>query len=281
MFPSRGGPQTGHSRHVPPRQAIHLLATNNSLMLPAAVLPLATGYYPLTSSPSLVPPPPSPLPRAQHFSLAGLFKSKFAPLSVGSNHGNIMRRQTSSKLGPAAPAEGGGCSAGTAGSATVPRRHVPMGSCDPFSRHSHRPPLPTFRPSTVADCNMFARKSLPMGTVHEVGVTSSPTAAPAGGGVVEGRSSSRRTPAAERKSPLSPSAAAIAAASAVTGSSSAGDRRNNVIKRSGSTQFPDSPALLGLLMRSKDSFTTTTSNGSNAVVVAPWDDDTRMLALKV
>ena len=108
--------------------------------------------------------------------------------------------------------------------------------------------------------------------------------------MVVGRSSSRRM-LADRKSPLSPNVATVAAANVATtattttaaasaiGSSSTGGR--NVVKRSGSTQFPDSPTLLGLLMRSRDSFTTTNSNGSNAVVVAPWDDDTRMLALKV
>lgn len=87
-----------------------------------------------------------------------------------------------------------------------------------------------------------------------------------------GRSPSHRVPAGEL-SP-SPNAAASAAGGGV-GGGGGGVGPNNVVPRLGSTQFVEPPAQL--LASSKSSFIT---SGLHAVVI-PWDDETRMLALKV
>ena len=234
-------------------------------------------------------------PRAQHFALAGLFKSKVVSLNAaGNNHGSLLRRQ-SSQLSPAPTGNGGGSGGGGGGGIdagsvmTAPRRMVPIppGPGDPFPRNSHFPPLPALR---------LARKSLQMGTFHEAGAAAS---LPAAGGAVPacwdmmvGRSSSHRV-LAGRPSPsprsmaITAAAGAVAAAATVRGggsvaiaaaASGGGGGGRNVIKRSGSTHLAESPTLLGLLMRSKDSIT----SGSSAVVAPPpWDDEARMLVLKV
>ena len=236
-----------------------------SLVLPAYLLALSRAHP----------------PRAQHFALAGLFKSKVVSLNAaGNNHGSLLRRQ-SSQLSPAPTGNGGGsggCGGGGigAGSVTAPRRMVPIlpgGPGDPFPRNSHFPSLPALR---------LARKSLQMGTVHEAGAAAS---LPAAGGAVPacwdmmvGRSSSHRV-LVGRPSPSRGGAAVIAAAgSGTAAATSGGGIVRNVIKRSGSTHLAESPALLGLLVRSKDSV----ASGSSAVVAPPpWDDEARMLVLKV
>ena len=149
---------------------------------------------------------------------------------------------------------------------------------------------------------MFVRKSLPMGTVQEADVT---LPLPEGAAPAESMARSR----SHRVSIVRLSASSTTAAAASSSSNDMPSRRpflepslleasvaavgggglvfcgRSSVLRSGSTQSDDTPVQQGLVRSSKGCFGSVrlpiVASGPPAVAVAPWDDEARMLALKV
>ena len=149
---------------------------------------------------------------------------------------------------------------------------------------------------------MFVRKSLPMGTVQEADVT---LPLPEGAAPAESMARSR----SHRVSIVRLSASSTTAAAASSSSNDMPSRRpflapslleasvaavgggglvfggRSSVLRSGSTQSDDTPVQQGLVRSSKGCLGSVrlpiVASGPPAVAVAPWDDEARMLALKV
>ena len=146
---------------------------------------------------------------------------------------------------------------------------------------------------------MFVRKSLPMGTVQEADVTLPlPEGAAPAESMARSRShrvsivrlsassttaSSSSNDMPSRRPFLAPSLLEASVA-AVGGGGLVFGGRSSVL-RSGSTQSDDTPVQQGLVRSSKGCLGSVrlpiVASGPPAVAVAPWDDEARMLALKV